>query len=471
MAVTTSDVVHDLADLVVGAKYSKIPEDATRIAKMSVLDTLGVIVGASGIEPAARNVVDLVDEIGGRPEASVLGFGGKAPAVWAAFANGAMAHCLDFDDHTPWGQHAASSIVPAVFAVAERRGGIHGSDLVAAVAVGQDIFARMRYSLDWRKDWNFSTTMGVFAATAAACRVLDLSRSQTMNALGVASMQSSGVMETVFETGSDLHGIYAGFPAKGAVLATLLAERGTTGVSTLFEGKNGVFNTYFAGRYNREKMVEDLGIDYAGSTTLYKPWPSVGTSHGHIHATIEIVSQHDLRVEEIEEIRIHVGDHHNLMCRPLDRRRAPATPVDAKFSLPFLVAIAAVRRGMEVSDFSGEMLKDPQVLAVAQKVVPVEDETLDWTMEIPAGRVEIITCDGRRLAKVGDSPPGSAGAPLTWDEIARKFRNCAAASAVPLSVDQIENAQQLALTLESQHDATDLIRTLTPASVDRLRVT
>ena len=64
-------------------------------------------------------VVDLVRDMGGKPESSILGFGGRAPALMAAFANGAMAHGLDFDDHAPEGHHPSSSIVPAVFALAE----------------------------------------------------------------------------------------------------------------------------------------------------------------------------------------------------------------------------------------------------------------------------------------------------------------------------------------------------------------
>ena len=95
-----------------------------------------------------------------------------------------MAHCLDFDDQTPWGQHAGSSIVPAVLAVAERRGGVAGRELIAAVAAGQDLFARLRRNVAWRKDWNCPRSLGVFAATAAAARVLDLPPVQVANALG-----------------------------------------------------------------------------------------------------------------------------------------------------------------------------------------------------------------------------------------------------------------------------------------------
>jgi 2-methylcitrate dehydratase PrpD len=458
---TPRDIVHDLAEFAAGTEYRRLPEDAVEGAKKSILDTLGVILAASGVEPAMSPIIDLVRETGGRAESSVLGFGGKVPAIMAAFANGAMAHCLDFDDQTPWGQHAGSSIVPAVFAVAERQGGVSGEDLIAGVAVGQDIFARFRRNIDWRKDWNLSTTMGVFAATAAASRMIGLPAERIVNALSIASMQSAGVNETVFATGSDLHGTYAGFSAKGAVLATLLAQKGTTGVSTLFEGEHGVFNTYFGGRYDRENLLKDLGDVYFGGTTLYKFWPSVGTSHGHIHATIQILAEQSLSVDDISEIRVYVGDHHELMCRPLGRRRAPVTAVDAKFSLPFLVAVAAVRGTIIVSDFDDDTRRDTEVLATAQKVIPIPDSSLDWKYDMLPGRVEVRTHDGRSFTKVGDALPGSPEAPMTWDQVALKFSDCAATAAIPPTAGQIHEAREITRTLESQDDATRVIRVLT----------
>ncbi|MBC2807627.1 MmgE/PrpD family protein, partial (plasmid) [Rhizobium ruizarguesonis] len=155
-------------------------------------------------------------------------------------------------------------IVPAVFAVAERQGGVHGKDLIAAVAAGQDIFARLRCNVGWNKDWNLSTVLAVFAAAASASRVMGLSPSQTAAAMGIAIMQSSGIMEMVAGRGSDLRGMYAGFSAKGAVLAAMMAEKGVTGIDKAFEGQYGFLNTYFGGRYDREKIVADLGREFLG---------------------------------------------------------------------------------------------------------------------------------------------------------------------------------------------------------------
>jgi 2-methylcitrate dehydratase PrpD len=148
------------------------------------------------------------------------------------------------------------------------------------------------------------------------------------------------------------------------------------------------------------------------------------------------------------------------MCRPLERRRAPATAVDAKFSLPFLVAVAALRRTIVVSDFEDATRRDPEVLATAQKVVPIADPSLDWKFDMLPGRVEILTHDGRSFTRVGEGLPGSAEAPMTWDQVAQKFSDCASAAVIPPSVEQIREAQEIVEAFELQENAARLVRVL-----------
>ncbi|WP_061934725.1 MmgE/PrpD family protein [Aureimonas sp. AU22] len=454
------DLVHILASHAADLRYEDLPEEARSAARKSILDTLGVILAASGMEPAVRGVMEIVAESGGRPDCTVLGFGGRAPALMAAMANGALAHCLDYDDQTPWGQHCASSIVPAVFAVAERQGGVTGKELIAAVAAGQDIFGRLRCNVEWKKDWNLSTVLAVFAATASAGRVMGLSASRIAHAMGIATMQSSGVMEMVAGRGSDLRGMYAGFSAKGAVLAAMMAEKGVTGIDRAFEGRYGFMNTYFGGGYDRAGILDGLGRAFLGSGTLYKRWPCVGTAHSHMKAAIDIVQENDLRLDDIQEIRLHVGDYHDLMCQPLDERRAPATLADAKFSLPFLVSVAIARRGMSVSDFSEAGLRDEVVLAIGRKMTLVSDPSLDWKLEMPPGRVEILTRDGRRWLVEGHHVPGNGDNPMSWDDIATKFTECGSVAFARISPEALSDTIGLVGELDRIEDATCLVRRL-----------
>lgn len=456
-----ADLVHDFAALSANAHYAQLSAAAIDSAKKSVLDTLGVMLAASGMEPRVKPLVDYVRETGGHPECSVLGFGGRVAAAQAAFANGAMAHCLDFDDRTAWGAHCGSSAIPAVFALAERKGDVSGKQLITAIALAQDMFIRLRCNVGWRQDWNLSPMLGVFSATLAGAHVLGLTREQAAHALGIASMQSAGTMETIYAAGCDLRGMYAGWAAQGAVTAALLAQKGITGIGSLFEGKAGIFKVYFGGQYDRDKIRLDLGKVFMGAHMLYKPWPAVGISHTYIHAAIELTKQHAIKPADIAEIRVWVGAFQKEMCYPLQERRAPATPMSAKFSLPYCVAVAAAHRGMTIADFTAAALQDAEVLSLAAKVVPVEDERYDWKTESPTGRVAVVTRDGRILERLGDKVPGSPDAPITWAGIEEKFRGCALAAVAPLAPGTIDTVQDMARNLETLADATALLRVLT----------
>jgi 2-methylcitrate dehydratase PrpD len=148
------------------------------------------------------------------------------------------------------------------------------------------------------------------------------------------------------------------------------------------------------------------------------------------------------------------------MCQPLEERRAPATLADAKFSLPFLVSIALVRRGMSVSDFSEAGLNNAEVLGIGSRISLIRDPALDWKLELPPGRVEIVARDGRRWLEEGRNVPGNVDNPLSWPDICAKFRECGAVAVTPVPNDVLARAEDLAGRLEALADATELIRSL-----------
>lgn len=450
--------------MVAESTYDTLPASAIDGAKKSILDTVGVIMGASGVEPAVRGVVEIVREAGGTPQSTVLGFGGKAPALWAAYANGAMAHCLDFDDHAPEGHHPSSSIVPTVLALAERAAAagkpVSGRTMITAVAAGQEVFMRLRRNVESRKDWHLTTILGVFGAAAAGARLLGLSATGVGDAFGYAGMQCCGTMEMMYSTGTPQRGLYAAFSTKGALLAVLMAERGITGVQTMFEGKAGLFNVYLGGKYDRAGMMADLGKSWCAGEILFKPWPSCGVSHGFIHSVMTLMKEHRLGIDDIKEMRVNAGDFGIELCTPIDERRAPKTSADAKFSIPFCVAVAATHGWPKVEHFFGSGLTDAAVLAAAQKVVPVPDASFDWNGTLPKGRLDIDTVDGRTFSMIGEAVPGDAECPMSWDYLYDKFESTAKLAAVPPSLEQLRVAQEMMRHLETQDDAAAFMRLL-----------
>ena len=115
--------------------------------------------------------------------------------------------------------------------------------------------------------------------------------------------------------------------------------------------------------------------------------------------------------DDIAAIRLHVGDYHDLMCQPLDERRAPATLADAKFSLPFLVSVAIVRRGMSVTDFSAAGLARSRGAGVGRKMRPAQRSGAGLETGASPGRVEITARDGRTWLREGSGVPGNTDNP------------------------------------------------------------
>lgn len=460
--VIIEDISQDFGKYIAGCRYEDIPPEAIDKAKKGILDLLGVILAAGGTVPAIQGVMNVVRQNGGEPRCTVLGFGDRTSPLMAAFANGSMAHCLDFDDVAPDGNHASSSLIPAALAAAEHRGGVDGKQLITAVAVGQDIFLRLRRSLNHQRlDWLTTTVFGAFSATAAASKALGLNAAQCSNALGIASLGCCGTLEMRFGTGSDLGELYAGFVAKTGVLSAMLAEQGTTGLQRVFEGQAGVMPVYFQNDFDRARALAGLGRVFGGASMQFKPWPVCGIANTYIHAVLKLVDEHRLSPDDIVELRAYVGDFQQRMSYPVEERRRPRMSMDARFSIPFTLGAAAAYGAVRIEHFTEEGLRDPRILAMADRVVPVDDSAFDWTGAMPDAKVEIVTADGRRLeGYAGADTPGNTGNPMEWEHLAQKFTECAAVAPRPLSRETISRAIAMAQSSESRDDAMDLLRLL-----------
>ncbi len=447
------DLGTEFARHVVNTSFSALTPEAAQSAKYSTLDTLGVMLGASGLMDVMPGIVGLTRDWGGKPESTLIGFGDKVPAISAAFVNGAMGHGLDFDDHLPEGHHPSVCVVPALLALAQRVGGVSGKDFITALALGQDIFARLRKNVVWKQDWFMTPVLGAFAATAACAKLLRLDEAKVLNAIGIASCQSAGTFQIAYGTGGDLRGIYGAFGAKAGVLSVLLAEAGIKGTTAPLEGKAGFLEVYF-GEWDREAMLAGLGTDFQGSTILYKLWPSCGVTHAYIDTALRLMGGPG-RTAEITKLEVFGGDFAKQLSEPAAFRRRPPTVVDAKFSIPYTVALALTTGSIGVGDFSEERRFDPAIGAVADKIQFVDDAKYDWGKELPAGAVRITLTNGESMfAETShDHTPGAALRPLDWAQLVSKFEDCAAYAANPVPRD---NAKQLIGGIEHLESVDDI---------------
>ncbi|MFC1534761.1 MmgE/PrpD family protein [Thermodesulfobacteriota bacterium] len=462
------DAAFDIARNAVNLRYEDIPGDIVDLTRQSILDTLGVIAAASTMGEASKEIVKLVKESGAKGNSTIIGHNARVPSWLAGFANGSMVHEMDYDD-LGVGVHPSACAVPAAFAVAEEIGKINGREFITAIAMAVDLSCRMGLAISGsrtnlamgRSGWMSPPLLGFFTATVAAGRILGLSEDEMQDALGHTLEQAAGSSQWQHSPGSVFRGIRDGFSNKGGILSALMAKRGLPGTRDSLEGKAGFFNLYYRGEYERSFLVDELGKRFENRNVGFKPWPVCGIPLPSVDATLGLLSRHDIKSKNIKTINVLMAELTGpflAQVENLEERRRPETVIDAKFSIPFAVGIAAARRNVVIKDFTKEGLKDQKVLEMAGKITVMADPQVGNT---PYNLVvEIETKDGKRYSNGVDVPYGNPKKPIASEDLIAKFKDCVSYSARPLSGDNVEAIIEMMGKLEEVEDVSSIIRML-----------
>jgi len=448
------------ARLITGTKFEDLPKNDVEAIKIDILDSLGAMIGGSTTEKAAGEIVAMVKEAGGKKESRIISYGGEVPSWMAAFANGAMAHVLDYEDtHDASLAHVGGCTLPAALAAADAVGGITGKEFMTAFALGGEILIRLGLARIHPSAWYLfmlPSVFGTFSSTAAASRICKLSEDQVINAFGFALQQAAGSWEVNFDPGSHVRAIRDAFSAKAGMLSALLAKRGIRAARNSLEGKAGLLNMHLKGEYDPVPLTNELGKYWHIAELSFKPWPSSRWTHAHIDAAIRILEDEDIKPEHIEEITGVIGISGTMMFDPIEKKRRPETGIDAKASLPFTLAIAALRRKLVIADFLEDALRDPAVLEMANRVNYRFEEDADTTSLRP-GIIEIKTKDGKLYKNRIDYPYGHPKNPLSTNDIIAKFKDCSNYSAKPMTNETINEVIDLLMNLEKVNDIKKVI--------------
>jgi len=450
------DLAYDLAGNAAKITYDDLPQDVVEITKKFILDTLATMIAGSSA-PGCKSVVDLIKDWGGKEESAILIYGGKVVAENAALANSMMAHARDFDDtHDVAVLHANASVLPATLAMAERKGGVSGKDLITAVAIGVDLMCRLGLGAMGPLNWILSSTAGYFGSTVAAGKILGLGEDKLLHAMGIAYSQCAGSYQCLVDGGL-VKRMQPAFAARAAVLSSILAQKGITGARNIFEGQYGFFPLYHEGKYDREKITKNLGKEFEGKNLSVKLYPCCRYVHAGIDATLNIVEENDIRADDVVEVVAHVTQAtYDLVGRPFQIRESPQ--VDAQFSLPYTVSVAIARRNVFIDDFFEEKIKgDTQVLQLAKKVKVVVDQEPIAKGLTPCV-VDIKTKDGKVRSERVEILRGDPRKPVSIEEVAQKFRRCAAFSVKPISEKNVEEIIRIVSNLETMSDVGELVR-------------
>ncbi|NMA13771.1 MAG: MmgE/PrpD family protein, partial [Clostridia bacterium] len=250
-----------LASFIANLSYDSLPKDVVDAAKAAYLDWLGSALAGSDKKPTTI-LTKVVKEMGGHPEATLIGDGSQTTAAHAALLNGASSHVVELDDvHKASVLHAGAVVIPAALAVCEKKGK-SGKSLIAAIVAGYEVGIRVGEAVTpshYRK-WHTTGTCGTFGAAAAAAKALDLNEEQCLSTLGSAGTQAAGLWEFIEDGAMSKH-LHPGKAAFNGVLSALLAGNGYTAATRIIEGKRG-FCAATAPEYDLNKITDGLGEDF-----------------------------------------------------------------------------------------------------------------------------------------------------------------------------------------------------------------
>ena len=400
-----------LSQRIRATNWSTLPPAARTVAKQCILDFVGVAL-AGAHEPLADILNADAADLGGHPQAALIGRGTRASVEQAALINGAAGHAHDYDDvHMAMNGHPTVPVAPAVLALAEHH---HkgARELLAAFAAGVDaecLIGRYIGASHYAEGWHATGTLGSFGAAAAAANLLGLAAEPTARALGIAGTQAAGLKS---QFGTMCKPLHAGHAAATGVQAARLAARGFTSRPDILEVPQGFAATQGHGA-SVERFERALAEDTYLPGICFKYHAACYMTHSSIEALRGLVRAHGIAPDDVRDVELTVNEGHFGVCNIQE----PRTGLEAKFSLRFTAAMALCGRDTSgIETYTDALAGEPALVALRDKV-----RVVAW----PTAKAET-----RARVRVGTQTyeaETNVGIPATdldaqWERLIRKFR-------------------------------------------------
>ncbi len=406
------------------------PLDVREKAVEHIVDGVAVMLAGSRTDCASK-LAEFVESRGGKPAATVIGYGFKSSPMDAALVNGTSGHADDYDDTqlstSPsriYGlmTHPTVPVLAASLAVGETVE-CSGGDLLDAFIAGFEVECKIAETIKpdhYRRGFHSTGTIGAFGAFAASGRLLGLREQGLRHALGITASLTSGIRVNFGTMTKPLH---AGMAASNGVTASTLAMRGFTADLNALDGRWGFMEILGHGS-DPEFMVGRMGNPYAlvhpGAT--FKMYPCGCLGQPSMDAMLDIVLEEDLKPEDVREIRLRAGPN---ILEPL-RYSEPVTGLQAKFSLNFALASILLRRRAGLHEYTTEFVTRPDVVDAMRRVRTIHDDNIA-SMGVDKMRsiLEVELVDGRVIRRTAEEYRGTPEKPFMGHEVDEKFMECA----------------------------------------------
>lgn len=473
------NVTRDLATFITQVKYEDLPPDVVEKVKLILLDDIGNALGGY-ITDRARIAVELVDEMGGKPQASIIG-GRLTSYPLASFLNGELINALDYDLIGPLGSHITPYVTSTPLAIAQREDA-PGKELILALALSHEVGGRLLSSMAqqkmlideppyYKESPRFSTSGAVFGAVAGAAKLLDFDVATLINAFGIAGASTAvpGNIKWHHTAGPSImckYNCWTGWISQLATVSVLLAEKGFTGDRTILDGEYGYWQMVGSPYFKVDNLLGGLGEVWHINEVSFKMYPTCAPYHTAIEGISNLIKENQIRLGDIESIVVK-GDP--ILMTPNRMHTEIESFADMQFAVIPNLALA-VFYGDKPSpawQMPG-VYNDPRMKTMVPKIQlklhPRIDEFIaeqakEGKLPIYMGSIVEITAKGKKFTTEVVSPKGAPDRPVSQDELAEKFRVNASYSMLKRS--KVEKLIGLLLSLDEIDDVVELCKMMT----------
>jgi 2-methylcitrate dehydratase PrpD len=424
-----------VADFILNTRFGDIPKDVLDLGRKSMLDGLGLALCGS-VAKSGEIVRKYIQSLGvlssGPDSATVIGSALRAPARFAAMANGIGIHADDYDDtqlaiaeDRVYGllTHPTAPALPPALAVAEI-GGMSGRDLMLAYNIGVEVECKIAEAINPRHyDEGFHTTgtVGGFASASATAKLRGFDRARLLIALGIVASEGAGLRENF---GTMTKPFHAGRAAENGIVAADFAALGWTADPHILEAPRGFFKAA-GGGYDPAAIMGKLGKPWTfiSPGVSIKPFPSGSLTHPGMTEMQNLIKEHAIKPEQVEHVT--VGTSRNAPNALIHHH--PTDNLQAKFSMEFCMAALLLYGKAGLMEFTDEVVNRPAVQEMIKRVefgVDPVAEAAGYNKMTTI--IQITLKDGRKISGRADFGKGSPAIPMSYDDVAEKFLDCAA---------------------------------------------
>ena len=450
-----------VSEFIVNTKYEDIPENVIALGKKTMLDGLGLALAgsASTAGPRIRQYIESLGPCGGG--SSIIGTKMKVHPRFAALANGISIHADDFDD-TGSAFHVAAPILPPSFAICEanRRS---GKDLVLAFHIGVEVGNKIGDAMSPRHQqdgYHTTGTIGTLGSVAACAMLRGLDAPKTAIAMAIAGSQASGLRDNF---GSMTKPFHAGHAGESGTVAADLAAIGWTAASDILEAPLGFFAV--GGGFDPKVIVDRLGKPwmFASPGDLIKRFPCGTIQQQVMDEMLRLIQQNNIKAADVDKVEVggNLSNYRTLF------QHHPMTGLQGKFSMEYAMAILLLERKATLISFTDAVAQRADMQEMIKRVrysVDPEFNKLELqgaslqAMLVEQSMLKIYMKDGKVFSGRTEPAKGSPENPMTFEEVADKFRGNAEFAKWP--PQKTESVIQLVKSLETVPDMSKLTAAL-----------